>query len=50
MNPSTTEEAKPVKYTFIYKDTEYDTTEYLNKHPGGADFIKNMKAERDDLT
>lgn len=50
MNPPTTEEAKPTRYTFIYKDTEYDATDYVNKHPGGVDFIRNMKTERDDLT
>lgn len=47
---SATEKAKPTSYTFIYKDTEYDATDYVNKHPGGEDFIKNMKEERDDFT
>jgi cytochrome b involved in lipid metabolism len=49
--PSTTgEQAKPARYTFIYRDTEYDATDYVSKHPGGEDFIRNMKNERDDLT
>lgn len=38
------------RYLFIYNDTEYDATDYVHKHPGGKDFIDNMKAERKDFT
>lgn len=40
----------PTRYTFVYKNVEYDATDYLGRHPGGADFIQNMKEERTDLT
>jgi cytochrome b involved in lipid metabolism len=46
----TIETAKPTRYTFVYKDMEYDASDYLEKHPGGSEFIRNMKTERDDLT
>ncbi len=44
------EDSKATRYTFIYKNVEYDATDYLGRHPGGADFIQNMKEERSDLT
>ena len=31
-------------YHFIYNGIEYDATDYAEKHPGGLDFIENMKA------
>lgn len=43
--PGTTEQI-----SFIYNGTEYDATAYADKHPGGRDFIENMKAERKDFT
>lgn len=33
----------PEEITFIYNGVEYDATEYSHKHPGGFDFIENMK-------
>ena len=38
------------KYLFVYKGVEYDATDYVTKHPGGKDFIDNMRAERKDFT
>lgn len=37
-------------YHFIYNGVEYDATSYAEKHPGGLEFIDNMKAERKDFT
>jgi cytochrome b involved in lipid metabolism len=34
----------------VYEGTEYDATAYVEKHPGGRQFIENMKAERKDFT
>lgn len=31
------------KYIFTYKGIDYDASEYIGKHPGGPDFLKNMK-------
>ncbi|KAL4508259.1 hypothetical protein ABPG72_003563 [Tetrahymena utriculariae] len=40
------------EYKFIYKDTEYDCTEYAksNKHPGGLNFLNLFIDEKQDLT
>lgn len=38
------------EYQFIYNGVEYDASDYVYKHPGGKDFIDNMKAERKDFT
>lgn len=40
----------PEDITFVYNGVEYDATEYAPKHPGGFDFIENMKKERKDFT
>lgn len=39
-------------YKFIYKDTEYDCSEYAqnNKHPGGLNFLNLFIDEKQDLT
>jgi cytochrome b involved in lipid metabolism len=31
------------KYQFIYNGVEYDATDYVKNHPGGIEFIQNMK-------
>jgi cytochrome b involved in lipid metabolism len=33
----------PEEITFIYNGVEYDATSYAHTHPGGFDFIENMK-------
>lgn len=40
------------EYKFIYKDTEYDCTEYARnkKHPGGINFLNLFIDEKQDLT
>lgn len=40
----------PEDITFIYNGIEYDATAYAHQHPGGFDFIENMKKERKDFT
>lgn len=35
---------------FVYKDKEYDCTEYAKKHPGGEIFFSRMKEEKKDFT
>jgi cytochrome b involved in lipid metabolism len=42
--------ANPEEVTFVYQGVEYDATEYSTKHPGGPEFIENMKKERKDFT
>jgi cytochrome b involved in lipid metabolism len=42
--------ANPEEITFVYQGVEYDATEYSSKHPGGPEFIENMKKERKDFT
>jgi cytochrome b involved in lipid metabolism len=37
-------------FKFIYKNTEYDCTEYSKKHPGGLEFFQKMKEEKQDIT
>ena len=32
------------KYLFSYNGIEYDATHYVHKHPGGKEFLDNMKA------
>jgi len=41
---------KTGEFKFIYKDTEYDCTEYAKKHPGGLDFFEKMIDEKSDIT
>lgn len=41
---------KPTEFRFIYKDTEYDCTEYAKKHPGGLHFFEKMIDEKGDIT
>ena len=31
------------KYQFVYNGVEYDATDYVKNHPGGIEFIQNMK-------
>ena len=38
------------KYQFIYNGVEYDATDYVKNHPGGIEFIQNMKNQRKDFT
>lgn len=40
------------EYKFIYKDTEYDCTDYArgNKHPGGLNFLNLFIDEKQDMT
>ena len=38
------------QYHFVYNGVEYDASGYVHKHPGGKEFIDNMKAERKDFT
>jgi cytochrome b involved in lipid metabolism len=42
--------SNPEDITFIYNGIEYDATAYAHQHPGGFDFIENMKKERKDFT
>jgi len=37
-------------FRFIYKGVEYDASDYAEKHPGGLDFLQNMKAVAKDFT
>lgn len=38
------------KYHFVYKNKEYDATDYINKHPGGREFLDKFIEEKKDLT
>ncbi|CAD8118208.1 unnamed protein product [Paramecium sonneborni] len=37
-------------FRFIYKNKEYDLTEYVPKHPAGKSFFEKMKDEKQDIT
>lgn len=37
-------------FRFIYKNKEYDVTEYVPKHPAGKSFFDKMKDEKEDIT
>lgn len=51
VNDKTQEETqKSQEFRFIYKDTEYDCTEYAKKHPGGEHFFEKMIDEKSDIT
>lgn len=41
---------KQEEFIFTYKGIDYDATDYVKKHPGGPEFISNMKKERKDIT
>lgn len=32
-------EGEKKRYTFVYKNLEYDATNYVDKHPGGREFF-----------
>jgi len=41
---------KSQEYHFIYKNQEYDATDYVNKHPGGREFLDKFIDEKKDIT
>ncbi|KAL4498509.1 hypothetical protein ABPG72_019627 [Tetrahymena utriculariae] len=49
-NENVSKQETSQEFKFIYKDTEYDCTEYAQKHPGGLHFFEKMKDEKSDIT